>query len=315
MTMRKELPTALPTTFTTREAAALGVRGNRLWAKDLTHGGYGIRYRGTEEPDLRARLRPLLALAPKNWVSHATAATLYGLHVPSRLTDDPLIHLTARSTRWSVERAGVRGHCQRLTEAELSDFDGLPILTPARTWFDLLRVLGRDQAICLGDQLVRLPRARFEDRTEPWATLDELQVVVDANGSRPGVRRARDLLPWIRVGSDSPQETRLRLAIIRAGLPEPGLQVPLDPDRPDGWTADVGYRQRKIALQYEGEHHFCPERAGVDIQRDEAFRGEGWTVILASSEDARSGFSRVVRRLAPLISWGRSQRPEARDCA
>lgn len=311
MTKRNELPAALPATFTTQEAADLGVGPKRLRAKDLASGGYGIRYRGTEAPDLRARLRPLLALAPENWISHATAAALYGLHVPTRISEDPLIHLTARHTRWSVERAGVRGHCQRLTDAETTDIDGLPILTPARTWFDLLLSLGRDQAIVLGDQLVRLPRARFEERDAPWATLDELQAVVQANDSRRGVRRGRDLLPWIRVGSDSPQETMLRLAIIRAGLPEPELQLPLDPEQPDGWTADLGYRQWRVAIQYEGAHHFCPERAGVDIQRDEAFRGEGWVVILASVEDSRSQFARVVHRLTPLISWGQSASPVA----
>jgi hypothetical protein len=94
--------------------------------------------------------------------------------------------------------------------------------------------------VCMGDQLIRIPREAFEDRTHPYATLVGLRALVGRHPNLQGVMRAREALDLMRVGSDSAPETLLRLAMADAGLPEPDLQLavrPGDPVSPTSGTA------------------------------------------------------------------------------
>ncbi len=119
------------------------------------------------------------------------------------------------------------------------------------------------------------------------------------------MRRARKALELIRVGADSAKETAFRLAVIDAGLPEPELQVPVEPRRPGGRRADAGYPEYKIAIQYDGSSHFTPDRARADQRRDNEFVAAGWTVLKFNVEDDREGFATAIQQLkVALLSRG-----------
>lgn len=85
----------------------------------------------------------------------------------------------------------------------------------------------------------------------------------------------------IRAGTDSPKETELRLILIRHGLPEPGINVPMF-DETGGWIQDpdLSYEQERIAIQYDGGHHAGPAQRRSDIFRDENARDAGWRVVV-----------------------------------
>ena len=51
-----------------------------------------------------------------------------------------------------------------------------------------------------------------------------------------GGRSEARALPHLRAGSDSPQESRLRLRLVRAGLPEPQVNLPTPQPQPQGST-------------------------------------------------------------------------------
>lgn len=112
-----------------------------------------------------------------------------------------------------------------------------------------------------------------------------------------GVVRCRMALEDMRVGSDSVPETLLRLAILHAGLPEPELQLELRPGDPFSPSGDMGYREFRIVIQYEGAHHDDEAQRLADARRDRAFRQAGWLVIHVRLEDLREDFGGVIRRI------------------
>ncbi|MBD8043046.1 hypothetical protein H9638_04390 [Arthrobacter sp. Sa2BUA2] len=84
------LPANLPeNSFTLRRARSLGLRRSRLRAKDLLIPSRDIRLRRDAEPVLAERCRPYLDLLPDAFLSHVTAARLYGLPLPRPLQSEP----------------------------------------------------------------------------------------------------------------------------------------------------------------------------------------------------------------------------------
>lgn len=237
------------------------------------------------------------------WVSHNTAAEIYGLWLPDRLAMDERIHLShpASPDLWT-RREGVGGHRVLVRPQDVMQRGNLRMSSPARTWLDLGRLCTVRELIILGDQLVRHPRPRFDGRFAPHATLLELQTLLEESPGTPGRRRCLVALQWIRVGADSVQETLLRLALIRAGLPEPELQVPAQPQFRWSLCADLGYPALKIAIQYDGETHFTPKQQRADQRRDNVFLTEGWRVLRFNQHDAREGFERAVGQVSSALN-------------
>lgn len=105
----------------------------------------------------------------------------------------------------------------------------------------------------------------------------------------------------MRIGSDSAPESLLRLAMADAGLPEPDLQVALRVDDPSSPTADLGYRLRRLAIQYDGEHHLNDAQARSGRRRDKTFEAAGWTVLIAKKDDLADGFQRTIGTIKRVL--------------
>lgn len=84
----------------------------------------------------------------------------------------------------------------------------------------------------------------------------ELPPVLDQMDGLHGVGRVRALLRWCDERADSPPETRLRLMLIRAGLPKPTPQLKIFNEYGAKIaTADLGYEKQKVAIFYDSELH------------------------------------------------------------
>ncbi|TSE14829.1 hypothetical protein B1A87_001705 [Arthrobacter sp. KBS0703] len=282
--------------FTVYESRALGVPAKRLRARDLADGGRLIYLPQGRELELRERARVLAAATPGAWVSHQTAAELTSLGLPPWMDGD-IVHLSKPHELPRVRRVGVTGHRVRVIPGEIGKRDGIPMSLPPRTWLDLAAVLPLRYVIAMGDQLIRFPRANFEGRTTPYAYKDGLRLLIRQHPNMKGVEKARQALEEMRVGADSYPETFLRLAMLDAHLPEPELQLRVDPY--DAWspTADLGYRRFRIALQYDGAHHLSREQQSRDNRRDEAFISAGWSYFKVNADDLEDGFQSVIRRV------------------
>ena len=143
-----------------------------------------------------------------------------------------------------LNRPHVIVHRMKLYDDEITLLDGIPLTTPERTWLDLAEMLTVDELVVAGDSCVRIPRREFEGRDLPLCSLGDLQRMIDRHRGKRGIRKAREAIKLIRVGSDSPQESLLRLAIVRGGLPEPELNVPvIDDEGTRHHQPDLSYRK------------------------------------------------------------------------
>ncbi|MDZ5078287.1 type IV toxin-antitoxin system AbiEi family antitoxin domain-containing protein [Nesterenkonia sp. HG001] len=307
-------PSPLPTellegVFSRRRALELGVSPRRLRAGDITRVGHGL-YRCTAQPvfspstqhaRFMSTLRALHHEYPGFWFSHATAAALYGLDLPSWLDGSSPIHLSRAESSTTTHRLpGLRSHAVVVEDGEVTEHLGLPVSRPARVYFDLMRDLPLKELVALGDQLVRHPRPALEGRDDPWETPSSLAELVGAHRKTKGIVKGRAALELIRIGADSRPESFLRLALLDSGLPEPELQVRPRPGSP--WSGDLGYSELKIVIQYDGSGHFSAAEQAKDQRRDRAFEQDGWRIIHANAEDLRDGFRRIVARVAHALT-------------
>ena len=298
MVTAKPLPEELSKLpFTIYQARALGVAPKRLRAKDVVGAGRLIRAHTGRDVSLIERARVLCAATPDAWVSHETAAIFFDLGLPPWLGQEPCVHLSKPHGLPRVRRAGIIGHRVRVISGEVVEIDGIRVSGPARTWLDLAHQLPLRYLVAMGDQLIRNPRPELEFRSLPLAYKDGLRLLIRQHPNMKGVEKARLALDEMRVGSDSFPETFLRLALLDAHLPEPELQLRLDPDNPWSPVADLGYRKHRIAVQYDGAHHRSREQQSRDNRRDEFFISAGWSYFKSNADDLANGFQELIGRI------------------
>lgn len=289
------LPTGLdgrlrPTTvFSTTAAHRAGVSRARLAASDLTSLGRGlwrVRDRPLDPLDL---LRALQDLHPHAAFSHATAAVVLGLWLPDRWSAVDPVHLSVpapRSTR--LERPGVELH-RRASLTPTTVVDGVRIVDPVWTFVDLAALLPTpEDVVVLGDSLVRTaPTARRRAKLPPGVVgWDCVRAGVEARAGARGVRRARAAMEWMRPGADSPQESRTRLRLVAAGLPEPEVNPAVRLSTGQVLRVDLAWPQWKVAVEYDGPQHLSdPKQVREDAEREQALRAEGWEVVRVRSGD------------------------------
>ncbi|OBI83750.1 hypothetical protein [Mycobacterium sp. 1245805.9] len=175
---------------------------------------------------------------------------------------------------------------------EVTVVDGMLVTTPARTAFDLACRNPVDEAVALIDALARATRLKVA----------AVELLAERYPGRRGVRNARLALGLVDPGAESPRETWLRLLLIRAGFPPPETQIPVyDAYGQLVAVLDMGWRELKIALDYEGDQHRTDRRRfNKDIRRVEAVTALGWIDIRVTAEDTQGS---IIWRV--LAAWDR----------
>lgn len=291
MTLKDPLPEGLPQpVFLIDDARNLGVSPARLRHVDLERIGRGMRLVKGAAPSLRDRAGPLTMLSAHAVASHSTAAWLWGIPLPSWLDDDSAdIHLIRPLGAGQPRRPGVVGHNGKLPITDVVKFNDIWVTSPERTWVDLALWLPFPQLVAAGDALLRRADAPLRGRAlpvpDPLCTLASISQTIMARAGCPGVVLAREALPLLRAGVDSPPESILRLLIVDAGLPEPEVnQWIVDAHGRPISRPDLQYRRNRVAMEYEGGHHrLSPDQWNRDIDRDERLRAMGWTVLRFTS--------------------------------
>lgn len=284
--------------FSLNEAKAAGIDPAVIWrSSNIVPVSRGLYRPADWDFDLLSAARSLSSASPGAWISHTTAARLHGFVLPAWLSDSNELHLSKPRHLPSVRRKGIIGHTEKHFEGEIEQEQGVWMSTRARTWLDLARRLPLHDLVCVADQLIRVPRPHLEGRDAPFATAKELRTMVEQHKNRQGVVRAREALDLMRVGADSAPETLLRLAMLDANLPEPQLQVMLRENDPFSPSADLGFKSRRLAIQYDGGHHLEEEQRHSDRRRDKAFRSAGWTVLVFGKDDLADNFANAIRQI------------------
>lgn len=287
--------------FTLTQAQAQGVPRGRLLRADVERVSRSLYRPIGWDFELESAARALSAATPGAWISHVTAARLRSSCLPPWLADSTELHLSKPRSLPGTRRKGVIGHRVIAAENEVESVDGIRISTRPRTWLDMARLLPLNDLVCMGDELIRVPRQALEGRDTPFATREELRVLVERHPNLQGVVRARQALELMRVGADSAPESLLRLAMLDAGIPEPELQLCLRSDDPFSPSADLGFRRRRVAIQYDGGHHLAEAQTLSDRRRNKAFEAAGWTVLVFRKDDLADGFESATKKIKKAL--------------
>ncbi|MFP3578710.1 hypothetical protein SB659_03880 [Arthrobacter sp. SIMBA_036] len=297
------LPSGLdPNGFLVADAYAAGVPRGRLQSKEFVTPSRGIRLARSDDRNLELLGRLHTAITPRCAASHVTAALLWSMPLPKYLEEEGtngLIHVTRRQEIGRVKRRGVIGHRAPLLARDVRLVNGVHLTSPEWTWVDLARHMGRGSLVAAGDSLLA--------RESPLSSIAAIQEVIDRRPKVKGIRMAREILPLLREGVDSPQESRLRVKIVDAGLPEPAVTLPIFDDLGRYMsTPDLQYKEYKIALEYEGDHHRSdPVQWGKDIERDDRLRANGWIVLRFSLVQMKGGWGSAEKKIRDaLVSRG-----------
>ncbi|MHA7269306.1 hypothetical protein [Arthrobacter sp. HLT1-20] len=293
MVARDQLPDHLAgRSFTFSEGMAGGASVSRLRAQDLSTPSREIRVPRSQPQRLLDRVRPYTLLSPGSCISHVTAAQLHGLPLPWFDDEIKTVHLTRPAGSRQPRRRHITGHSRQLPGADIAAIDGIPVTTPARTFLDLATVLSLDDLVAVADFLICEHNRHFEPPKAPVISAANLTRYINAKHGVPGLAKARAALELMRVGVDSPRETRLRLMLQRAGLPKFTTNYAIAGD-PDVWP-DLACEEYKTSGEYEGEIHKTTEKQLFDRNRDERTAARGWLQVKVFKADMRRGDAHVV---------------------
>lgn len=294
MTRRSSLPAALTSSpFSVENARETGVSAGRLRARDLVRPFHGVRVVDGVEVD------PLLAytarMSPRAFFSHTSAARIWGFPLPRRLHADPS-HVCVVKPDRAPRLPRVVGHHFQPGSVSIVTHQGLRLSDPIDTWCALSTQLTLDELVIAGDWLVK--------RKNPLAQLSELHERVAAFSRRPGARLLSVAATLVRARTDSPRETLSRLALMRAGLPEPAVNFEIR-DAEGRFVAfgDLAYPQYKVLVEYDGaQHRDDEEQFNRDVNRLDDIMQLDWRVVRINKSHSKAQV--VARAMAALRSRG-----------
>ncbi|MFC5063873.1 endonuclease domain-containing protein [Actinomycetospora atypica] len=172
---------------------------------------------------------------------------------------------------------GLVAHRSRIRAEDVTLEDDLLVTTTLRTAYDLVVRSDLDTGIVAADGLGHV--GRF-GRADLLAIAEEL-------GPRRGCRRIAEVAQLMDPKAESPQETRVRLRLLRAGLPHPVTQFEVLDRRRFVARVDFAWPESKLALEYDGWDHTVDDRRGIDVDRIDDLRRLGWTVIVVTNRQYR----------------------------
>lgn len=242
--------------------------------------------------------RVTMARAAALWAG--TGAVLAGLSAAalhgSRWIDDALPQEVLRGGSGRAT-PGIIVRSDALRPDEITTLRGLPCTSAARTGFDLGRWLRGDRAIEAIDALCNA------------TGLDPARILEIADG-HPGARRIRELrriISLVDSGAASPQETRTRLLIVRAGLPPPQTQLLIrDKIGLIVARADLGWERRRVLVEYDGAQHWLDRGQRTrDIDRYQELEELGWACVRVDANLLHRRPEVVLARIhAKLVAAG-----------
>jgi hypothetical protein len=265
------------------------VRGVHLSDWELRPPRYTQLFRGVwidsgVEIDTLIRGRAALLVTERNSaLSHHTAAEIWGGIVP----DTPDIHVT--SPKVPSRKDGIVGHRARRPTL-VQQFRGVRLTTPVQTFTDL-RLLSLVELVVLGDSLVRRERV----------TTEALREAAAAVRGRSGAHLSQ-AAGLVRAEVDSAMETRLRLLLVLAGLPEPAINHKIWwPDGTVRFRFDLSYPEHRLAIEYDGRQHTESRQWGIDLDRREWMDDHAWRLLVNRSGDIYSTPARTLRRVTDAM--------------
>lgn len=271
--------------LTTGEALAAGITERVLGGPRYRQLFIGVHLAASVEVTEQIRVTAALKVLPTGTrVTSVTALHLYGVTVgPERPLRFVAVHPHA------VRRAGiVLSRCTTLPPHRGT------LVSPEHAFVSAASHLNLLELVTAGDWLVRLRRC----------SLSSLVAYV-ANSRGRGAMAARRAVALVRERVDSPRETRLRLALVLAGLPDPRCNPLIGTDDRPISRVDLVYVLFRVLIEYEGDQHRSDRRQwNTDIGRHEDFLEGGYTLIRVTALRMKRARDVVLKVHAAICAGG-----------
>ena len=312
--MPRRVPVPPPFTrapFSVSDAMAAGIGEGRLRNGEWERPFHGVRAPSEDalvgdplEVTIRKCRRFLPVMRDHQFFSHVTAARLWGCPIVGNVAREPL-HVASISPAVPPRRAGITGHELVPGHLRIGRRHGLPLVDPASVFLQLAAIVTLEELVVVGDHLILDPKVLDPHDPRPYLLTAELEEGVARHRGK-GRGRANEALGLIRHGSESRMETLLRLILHRAGLPEPTVNLTLTGIR-RRWRhrADLVYVERRVIVEYDGDHHRTNARQyEEDMRRFDDFVHDGWQLVRVRKYGVLTNPSDTVDRVRSALAVG-----------
>ena len=277
----------------TRRGAGLSVKA--LLGPNDQRVFYNLYVEAGQQLTTALRAQAALKVSPEGaYASHHTAARLWGAWAP----ESPETHrLGFPGDVGRSKRRGIVAH-EGVGKPLPTVCRGLALSTPAQTFLDLAGSgFNLVDLVAFGDSIIRRTGLEAADLVEPAD-----------RGRGHGAGRARRAARLVRDGVDSVMESRLRMLIVLAGLPEPRVNVKLRHDNGEWWMRfDLCYEDCRVGRRVR--RCATPRRRGPAAPRHQAARGASTgcdtRVVIVTSHHLNNERRETLRRIrAALVNCG-----------
>jgi hypothetical protein len=292
-----ELPAELRgTVFTASTARSHGVGPERFRGNDLAVRIHGVRADQAGDDEFRVRCRMFAVRLPAEaFFSHSSAARLLGVPIPHRLERLPFAHVTVPTPRRAPHASGLRGHSRVVLPGDvLTDADGLRMSAPVRLVCEMAPVLALPDLVAVIDHVIHDPSllTTGELLAERFSGPDRLA----------RHRRLRAALELADERAESRPESLVRVSCVLAGLPRPVANFEVtNPTTGRPIRFDLAWPERKVAVEYHGDHHRDRETWRRDLTRKSQMEAAGWIIVELHGDDLAAPSS-IVERVRAAFS-------------
>jgi hypothetical protein len=219
-----------------------------------------------------------------------SAACWFG--APFASAQDSVVVIVPPNSPWRGPR-GVRVHRTGVAEDDVVSLEdgGIRVSSALRTAWDVAALETVPNAVAILDGMVAADRL----------DLACCRRLAEGAQGRWRTSRVAKVLPLVDGRSQSPPESWVRVACVRAGLPAPVPQFAVVAGGEFLGQVDLAWPEQRVIVEYEGAYHFEGVQIARDDKRYERLIAAGWRVIRLSAADLRD-MDAVVERIAHALA-------------
>ncbi len=246
----------------------------------------------------------LMTSAPGAVASHTTAAGIHRLDVLGRPPQRATITRPPGSGSRSG-KAGVLVHSAELPSGHVTQRNGLPVTTIARTVIDMARSSPFRAGVVTADSALRRNRT----------SKDELRAVLSYCRQWPGAKTAATVVEFADGLAESALESIARVLFRDLGFPPPELQAWIG-DGNEEFRVDFRWRKYRTVAEVDGAVKYTEltadpaQRAIGQLRRDQFLRELGYEVVHFTWQDITRDPERVAAAVRLAFRRGSRVAPD-----
>lgn len=221
------------------------------------------------------------------WASHASAARVKEAPIPT-IADE---HVSVAHQKMRRHHRGLRCHVGDPSAGVVVE-KGVRVSGDVAMFIELGGLLGLVDLVVVGDWLVRR------------RGVSPARLVLACERSRhKDARKALAAARYVRRDVDSPMETRLRMLLVLAGLPEPQVNLVVrDEQGAVVRRYDLGYPESRVAVEYDGRVHVeVLATWEADLERRADIDDDGWRLVVVIGSGIYRDPLRTLRRVHRVL--------------